>query len=547
MVVESASVIGVEFAPAAVVELVPDPLRDTVPTHLSAVTAKDFVRPHPSSVVGEDALRFQHVLVRDAAYQRLLKRARATLHERFVAWADKVNREREGSGEFDEILGYHLEQAYHYLAELGPLDEHGHDVGRRAAERLAWAGRRAFARGDMTAASNLLRRAAATLPSADPARPAIILDLGEALMELGDFADATRWLGEALELAREAGQDLLATKVELIRLLVERYAGDTKGWSARARRAAELALEVFGASGDEAGLTTAWRLLTWVHGPAGNYDEAAAAGSHVMEHARRHGDRRQEARGAIAYAMALFYGTTPIDRAIEGSEKALEQVEGDRRTQALVMTRLAELYARRGEIERGRDTYGTARTMLAELGSHLHAASVALQGWRVEMLAGDVAAAERELREAHAVLESLGDRYYLSTVAAALAVILVEAGRLDEADAFADEAARLADDDDVQSQTLWRRARACSDAARGRVDEAVQNAQEAVRLSGSTQDVLMHAEALRDLANVLRTAGDEEAASVASRAALEQFLAKGDLVSVAQMESQREPDVTPAP
>ena len=245
--------------------------------------------------------------------------------------------------------------------------------------------------------------------------------------------------------------------------------------------------------------------------------------------------------------MALFYGTTPIDRAIEGSENALEQVEGDRRTQALVMTRLAELYARRGEIGRGRDTYRNARAMLTELGSDLHAASVALQAWRVEMLAGDVAAAERELRDAHGVLESLGDRYYLSTVAAALAVVLVEAGRLDEADAFADEAARLADDDDVQSQTLWRRARARSDAARGQFEEAVRSAREAVRLSGSTQDVLMHAEALRDLANVLRTAGDNEAALVASRAALEQFAAKGDLVSVAQAQSRPAPMQDGAP
>ena len=83
---------------------------------------------------------------------------------------ERVNRERDRQAQFDEILGYHLEQAYQYLSELGPLDEHGQELGRRAAARLSDAGRRAFARGDMAAAANLLRRAAALLPPKDPAR-----------------------------------------------------------------------------------------------------------------------------------------------------------------------------------------------------------------------------------------------------------------------------------------------------------------------------------------------------------------------------------------
>ena len=71
-------------------------------------------------------------------------------------WADRVNSDRDRAVEFEEILGYHLEQAYGNLNELGPLDDHGLELGRRAAERLSSAGRRAFARGDMSAAANLL-------------------------------------------------------------------------------------------------------------------------------------------------------------------------------------------------------------------------------------------------------------------------------------------------------------------------------------------------------------------------------------------------------
>ena len=48
---------------------------------------------------------------------QLPKRARATLHERFVrVGRSRVNRERDREQEFEEILGYHLEQAFRYRA-----------------------------------------------------------------------------------------------------------------------------------------------------------------------------------------------------------------------------------------------------------------------------------------------------------------------------------------------------------------------------------------------------------------------------------------------
>ena len=75
--------------------------------------------------------------MRDTVYNGLLKRARAQLHIDFVRWADKVNAERDRALEFEEILGYHLEQAHRYLSELGPLDEAGVAIGVDAAQRLS--------------------------------------------------------------------------------------------------------------------------------------------------------------------------------------------------------------------------------------------------------------------------------------------------------------------------------------------------------------------------------------------------------------------------
>ena len=119
------------------------------------MTRKQLV--HSVASMDADSLyRFHHHLVRDTVYGGLLKRSRATLHVDFVRWADQVNAERGRGLEFEAILGYHLEQAHRYLAELGPLDQKGHEIGGDGARRLASAGRRAFASGDAHAAGNLL-------------------------------------------------------------------------------------------------------------------------------------------------------------------------------------------------------------------------------------------------------------------------------------------------------------------------------------------------------------------------------------------------------
>ena len=128
-----------EFPHSAVQSLAPQQLRDKVGDQLQALTRKHFIRP--STADGADArYRFDHHLVRDTVYNGLLKRARATMHVEFVKWADQVNAESDRGQEFEAILGYHLEQAYKYLGELGPIDEAGAAIGRDGARRLASAG-----------------------------------------------------------------------------------------------------------------------------------------------------------------------------------------------------------------------------------------------------------------------------------------------------------------------------------------------------------------------------------------------------------------------
>jgi predicted ATPase len=116
--------------------------------------------------------------------------------------------------EYEEIIGYHLEQATRYRSELGPLDERGREVGATASRHLASAGRRVLSQGDVAAAANLLGRAAELLPPDDPYRPAILADRGAALSQT-DMSRAEEVLAEAIDAARVTGDRLSESRARI--------------------------------------------------------------------------------------------------------------------------------------------------------------------------------------------------------------------------------------------------------------------------------------------------------------------------------------------
>jgi class 3 adenylate cyclase/tetratricopeptide (TPR) repeat protein len=526
-VIEPASVVGQVFAHAMVEELAPPAVSPHVELHLSALAGKRFVLPLPATADEDRSSRFQHILIRDAAYQGLLKRARADLHERFVAWADRVNRDR--GAEYEEILGYHLEQAYRYLDELGPLDGHGYDVGIRAATRLASAGRRAFARGDMPAAANLLRRAADLLPTFDDFRVEMLTDLGEALLDVGEFAEAERVLAEAMSAAEEMGDERLAADAGLVLTLVRMYSG-AAAWGEGALAEAHRAIPVLEEHGDEAGLAKAWRVIGAVHGVACRYGEAAPAVERAIEHARAAGDVRQERRNSAAYALAALYGPTPVDDAIGRCEQIVAESAGDRRSEGLALCALGQLEAMRGDFDRARGRVSRAREMLNDLGGNVLAASTCIDAAEVEFLAGDPVAAERRLRDDQPVLEAMGAGYLLSTVCALLAQALCEQGRLDEAEASLAVTRELADDDDIESQAYLRRIGAEIAVARGQGQAAAAMAADARDVLRDADAPVLLADASVTLARALIATGDEDAARAALDDAIRAYDEKGDSV-----------------
>jgi class 3 adenylate cyclase/tetratricopeptide (TPR) repeat protein len=529
-VVGTASVVGQIFPQAAVVELVPDARRPEVPEDLGGLERRRLLQPHPAVMTTGPAFAFQHILIRDAAYASLLKRERAQLHERFVEWADAVNGDR--ASEYEEILGYHLEQAHGYLSELGPLDDRGRSIGRRAAERLQAAGRRAFARGDMPAAANLMHRAAALLPTFDQERLDLLPDLGEALMDVGEFAEAQRVLREAIAASNEAGDHRLRADAALGLALVEFYADPPPDWSQRAERIARGAIPVFELMGDDAGLAKAWRVLGAVHATGLHYGRAAEAVARATEHARAAGDLRQERRNASSFAVAAVYGPTPVPEAIAECSRIVADATGDRRTEGLVLGALAHLEAMRGEFDRARELSARARSTLEELGNSVLAASTSLEAGAVELLAGDPAEAERLIRRDVAELERMGAAYLLSTTTALLAQAVAAQGRDAEAAELVEAGQRVTGDEDVDSAVLLACVRSGLLVRGGDAEAGAAEARRATALLDGADSPVIRAEALLALAQACDAAGDAAAASAARDRAVSECRAKGYLVAV---------------
>jgi class 3 adenylate cyclase/tetratricopeptide (TPR) repeat protein len=524
-VLGTAAVIGREFWWGAVADLAPEGLHPDVGGHLQTLVRKGLIVPARSTLVGEDAFRFHHGLIQDVTYRAIPKERRAELHERFAGWVEGRAGDREV--EYEEVIGYHLEQAYRYRSELGVLSQETERLGMHAATRLASAGRRALARGDVTAAVTLLERAASVAPA--DGRSSILPDLGEALMEMGELARADEVLGRAVRDAEALGDRGLQAHAVLVRLLLMEST-DPKRRSEVALRELETVIPVFEELGDELGLARAWRVKADVHWTRARYAAADEAFERAIDHARRSGAGWEEAEGLGQYTGSGVYGPTPVPQVVARCERILREAKGNRLVEARALRSLAAANAMQGRFDEARAQAVEAVAILEDLGMWLRAAFVSETSGFVERLAGDIAASERALRHGFEVIEKLGEQGFLSTVAALLAHRILDQGRLDDAEQFIAASERAAAEDDLTTQILLQSVRGRALARRADVEEAERRSRDAIVLAEETDDLNMRGDVLLDLAEVLRARGDAGAAREALARARDAFDAKGNVV-----------------
>jgi tetratricopeptide (TPR) repeat protein len=489
---------------------------------------KGLVLPDRPIVPGEEGYRFGHLLIRDAAYAGISKNERADLHERFATWIEETAGER--LVELEEILGYHLEQAFRYVSELSRGDERGQDLASRAGERLGAAGRRALGRGDASAATNLLGRAASLLPAYEPGRAQLLGDLGAALVLAGEFTEADAVLTGAVEASVAAGNRRLELHALLERGFL-RALTDPEGGVEELRLVTARAIPELEELGDDLGLAKAWRRIGDMHWMTNQWNELERALERARGHAERAGDVREAAGALMRVPMALYYGPTHVPAAIQRAEAILARAQQAPGVQSTCLVCLAGLQALSGRFEHARSLLARGRATIEELGFKVWQAGFSLLSSDIAMLRDDPAMAESELRRGCQALEGMGERGLLSMVVAELARAVYAQERVEEALKLTEESERLAGTADFRSQITWRAVRGKILARRNEFSRAEACAREAVRLVEQTDDLNSQGRALMDLAEVLELAGRPDEAVATVEQALELFERKGNVVS----------------
>jgi class 3 adenylate cyclase/tetratricopeptide (TPR) repeat protein len=531
-VLERGSVEGRTFHRGAVAALADGD--GEVEQRLVALVRKELVRPDRPQLPGDDAYRFRHLLIRDAAYDALPKAIRAELHARFADWLNECGRDLV---EHDEIVGYHLEQAYRYRTELGLIDEPAATLARRAAERLAAGGRAAFGRHDTGAAASLLGRAAELLPEEDAARPALLTDLARTLFDRGEIGAAAARAAEAVSAAKRMGDEGGLARAELQSLAIQAQI-DPAGTVSDVLPRIEAMIGRLQELGDHAALAEALGVLGRFQFFDGHAADAETSYGRSLEYARLSGNHQQEQETTRWLIGAKRYGPAPVTEVLAFVDECGDLAASDAGTEVWRTALTSACAAMQGRFDEARSMLEASQRRALELGMEVRRLGSAMEGGQIELLAGDAQAAVERLREGYVGLGQLGETGFRSTVGTLLADALERLGDDDEAEAVLRECEAIAQEEDFDPQARLRSVRARILARRGDFAEAERLAREAVAIMAPTDYLDNKGHAYVALADVFAAAGSSDDAAQALAEAAILFERKGDVVSAARAHDQ---------
>jgi tetratricopeptide (TPR) repeat protein len=514
MVLERGAVEGEIFHRGAVQALTPDEAQVT--TRLAGLVRRELIRPDRPQLAGDDGYRFRHLLIRDAAYDALPKAIRADLHARFAAWLDEHG---QALVELDEIVGYHLEQAARYRAELGQPDS---DLAERAALRLATAGRRARDRLDERTASALLTRA---IELVRPLRLDLALEL-EALAAKAEVdARAAAPAADALADRADAAGDRSGTMLaRAMALFLRSYSGELTEVH-ELEELCRAALPFEQERGDPRRLALLWELIAAAANFRMRNDDHAHASERALDYRRLAGDSPLE----MGIEWGLILGPRPAD-------EALRLLEGLATTRPPGSTDLgrAVLLAMLGRIDEARPLAEARSKHLREVAGGFDVANYYLL--LMAFVEGD---RQRTCRHAAELVEAIVSGSV--SVAAAYRLILARElcylGRFDDAEPLLRESQAVPPR--ASMRVLAPAVEALIHAARGEVEQAEALARLAVAAAETeTDSPWFQGMAYEDLTTVLERAGRIDEAREALERALAVWERKRCLPCVVRLHEQ---------
>ena len=304
---------------------------------LAALVRRDVIRPDRANFAGDEAYRFRHLLIRDAAYNSLPRPSGPLITSAWrpgsSAWPPTASASTRRSSAITSSRRIAVASSSARAEPRRGSSAHG------PSQRLELAGRRALARSDLPAAIGLLERAA-SLSADDMSRRAELLpELGAALIEAGRLPEADWVLGEARLVAARTGDERADSRV-LVQLQFLRLLHVTEGGAEEAARAVERVIPIFERCDDQQGLCSARRLEAWLHWNEARATAAAKAWERAAAHAGRAADEHARAEILTWIASSLWFGPTPVVEAIGRCEEIRGEVSGHLESEALTVRHL---------------------------------------------------------------------------------------------------------------------------------------------------------------------------------------------------------------
>jgi class 3 adenylate cyclase/tetratricopeptide (TPR) repeat protein len=543
-ILERAAVVGERFHAADVEALSPGMTPSQVAARLEALVRQELIQHDdqgsaaPLPTESGEGYRFRHIMIRTVVYERMTEPVRADLHERYADHLERTAGER--ISQFDEMICSHLNEAYlyRYRRRHDPANEHARQLSIRAGERYAAVGQRAALRGDISLTSSWLGRASRLLPDDHPTRLRILPDLADALQSAGELGRALRVYEDIIDTARAAGDERAALHAELGCLYVTAF-GDLESFLQDGYEQIQRTIPLLERLEDNEGLGRAWFQLAYLDWAAGHSERAREKVERALQLLRLSDMDRWEANAVRLHCLILYWGPAPRAEVERHTREALELARGAkmRHLEASALTLLARTAAMQGEFEEARRFMGLATGITTELGELLTQAADSISEATVELLAGDLRAAEAALRRGRKELERMGGTGPLASLDALLARVLLRQERYEEAEDHAGWCREAAASHQVDAQVKWRSIRAVVQARRGELEVAEQLAREAVERADQTDQVEIQAEARADLGEVLRLAGRRQEAAAQLNRAVQLYERKGNVVAAKQVRS----------
>ncbi|HEX3687642.1 MAG TPA: AAA family ATPase [Gaiellaceae bacterium] len=499
---QRAAVIGRIFWEGALERLSPE--LDSLEEPLDDLRLREFVLDEErSSIRGEKAYKFKHVLIREVAYSGLSKSARAEHHARFAEWL----KERAGE-ELLEIRAFHLDRATALLAELdgaAPIE-----LQREAAEALTEAGLRAFAREANRTGRQHFVRALELEPTLRRRYLA-----ARAADRLSDLPAVSREMEEVLAAAIAEGDGWTQGRalVTLAEAAVLREADVSA-----AEQMIDNALEVLEPD-DHNGRYRALRAratIAWMRGDLAK-EEQVMLEALELARASEHKGFESEAADELA---SVYLARLEFDRAEPLIEQAilLAEESGSAVSRGRALRFAGQLHLYRRELDDAEAALEAARVHLAEAGAAwMLGRTLNFAGWTARHK-GELEKAERLFRESIRILAPLEDRATLCETERSLAELLLSQGRIDEAERLALAARETVGPHDVTSLATTTMSLGLVRAAQGRDEEAEELLRQAYDTLAATEHRKHQCELLQALVQFLRERGrDDEADELEAR------------------------------